>query len=86
LRPDTLFPSPVYKYSQAAGSAALETESRESAKYSELGVVYTFVPIAVEFFGVWGPEASAFVSSWGGGSASFEESLVQPYFWIRGSI
>jgi len=63
--PDTLALSHVYESSLAAGSAASEAESRKSAKYSELSVVHTFVPIAVETFGAWGPEAIAFVSELG---------------------
>jgi len=55
--PDTLALSPVYKSSLAAS----EAETRKSTKYSDLSAAHTFVPIAVETFGAWGPEASAFV-------------------------
>jgi hypothetical protein len=63
--PDTLAPSHISKSSLAAGSAASEAEARKSAKYSLLSVAHTFVPIAVETFGAWGPEASAFVTELG---------------------
>jgi len=63
--PDTLAPSHISKSSQAAGSVASEAEARKSAKYSELSVAYSFVPIAVETFGAWGPEAMAFISELG---------------------
>ena len=41
----------------AAGSAALDAENRKKTKYAELLRNYTFVPFAVETFGVWGPDA-----------------------------
>jgi len=44
---------------------ASEAEGSKSAKYSELSVAYSFVPIAVETFGAWGPEAMAFISEFG---------------------
>ena len=44
---------------------ASEAEARKVAKYSELSVVHTFVPIAVETFGAWGPEAISFITELG---------------------
>jgi len=44
---------------------ASEAEAPKSAKYSELSVAYSFVPIAIETFGAWGPEAMAFISELG---------------------
>jgi len=63
--PDTLAPSHIHKSSLAAGSVALEAEVKKSSKYSVLSVAHTFVPIAVETFGDWGPEAIAFATKLG---------------------
>jgi len=64
-------PSHINKSSLAAGSAASEAEARKSEKYSELSVAHTFVPIAVETFGAWGPEATNFLSELGRRIATF---------------
>jgi len=63
--PDTLAPSHSSQSSLAAGSAALGAEARKRTKYVDLLRNYTFVPFAVETFGVWGPEALAFSSEVG---------------------
>jgi hypothetical protein len=43
----------------------LGAEARKRTKYVDLLRNYTFVPFAVETFGVWGPEALAFSSEVG---------------------
>ena len=62
---DMLAPSHIHKSSLATGSAALETEIRESTKYTALRVAHTFVPVAAETFGAWDPEAILFLSELG---------------------
>jgi len=64
-------PSHINKSSLAAGSAASDAETCKSAKYSELSVAYTFVPVAVETFGAWGPEATSFLTELGRRIATF---------------
>jgi hypothetical protein len=57
--PDTLAPSHVRQSSLAAGSAAVEAETKKRTKYSALTVAHTFVPFAIETLGTWGPDALA---------------------------
>jgi len=57
--PDTLTLSHINKSSIAAGSAASEAEAYKFTKYCELMFAPTFIPVAVETFGVHGPEAQS---------------------------
>jgi hypothetical protein len=63
--PDTLAQSHVLQSSLAAGSAASAAESNKRSKYEQLAVANTFVPIAIETLGAWGPEALAVSSELG---------------------
>ena len=66
--PDTLAPSHLLRSSTAAGSAAVAAEARKLAKYQDLvrSDDYTFVPIAIETLGAWGPSAHALCTEIGG--------------------
>jgi len=63
--PDTFAPSHLQASSEAAGSAATEAEVAKRAKYIGLGAGVTFVPIAVETAGAWGPEGWRLISEVG---------------------
>ena len=66
--PDTLAPSHINRSSTAAGSAAIMAEGRKRSKYSQLASsgLYSFVPIAIETLGAWGPAAIEICSEIGG--------------------
>jgi hypothetical protein len=66
--PDTLAPSHLNRSSAAAGSAAVMAEGRKRAKYSQLANsgLHTFVPIAIETLGAWGPAAQEICAEIGG--------------------
>ena len=70
--PDTLAPSHVQSSSSLAGSAAERAEEMKRAKYSELVASgnYSFMPVAVETLGAWGPSALALCADIGGRLAS----------------
>jgi len=70
-------PSHIHKSSLAAASAASDADTRKSAKYSELSVAYTFVPVAVETFVPWGPEATSLLTELGRRIALSQGSHVQ---------
>ena len=59
--PDTLAPSHVLFSSSNAGSAAERAEAGKRTKYSELvsSGSYSFMPVAIETLGTWGPSALA---------------------------
>jgi len=59
--PDTLAPSHLQLSSSAAGSVAERAEGRKVAKYAELVASgnYSFMPVAIETLGTWGPSALA---------------------------
>jgi len=66
--PDTLAPSHLNRSSSAAGSAAVLAEEKKRDKYSQLvsSGRYTFVPIAIETLGAWGPSAQEICAEIGG--------------------
>ena len=66
--PDTLAPSHLPRSSTAAGSAAVEAESKKQTKYIELSKSgdYAFAPIAIETLGAWGPSALQITDEIGG--------------------
>src|SRR5271163_4918778 len=66
--PDTLAPSHLNRSSTAAGSAAATAEMRKQTKYSELARSgdYSFVPIAIETLGAWGPSSTEICAEIGG--------------------
>ena len=66
--PDTLAPSHLNQSSLATGSAASAAESRKRSKYADLSTSgnYTFMPIAIETLGVWGPCAQEICADIGG--------------------
>jgi len=63
--PDTLAPSHLSKSCIAAGLVASGAESHKVTKYAALSPANTFVPVAVETFGSWGPQAMALVAELG---------------------
>jgi len=66
--PDTLALSHVHLSSLNAGAAAERAEDRKRAKCSRLEPPgsYSFVPVAIETLGTWGPSAQALCSDIGG--------------------
>ena len=66
--PDPLAPSNVNLSSVAAGSAAERAETRKGTKYADLvsSGDYSFVPIAIETLGAWGPSAAVICTEIGG--------------------
>ena len=63
--PDTLAPSYSSLATREAGAVAEEAERRKKAKYSHLERSHCFIPVAVETFGVFGPEARYLVKDLG---------------------
>jgi len=65
---DTLAPSHLNQFSLVTGSAASAAESRKRCNYADLSTSenYTFVPIAIETLGVWGPCAQEICADIGG--------------------
>jgi len=59
--PDTLVLSLINKSSIACGSAASEAEAHKFTKYSKHMFAHTFIPVAVDTFGVHGPEAQSLI-------------------------
>lgn len=59
--PDTLAPSYRTFACSRAGSVATMAEERKETKYVGLGSSHSFVPVAVETFGVIGPKSMAFL-------------------------
>ena len=59
--PDTLAPSHLQLSSSTAGSVAQKAEGKKRVKYVELVASgnFSFIPVAVETLGVWGPSAHA---------------------------
>ena len=47
------------------GSAATAAETRKKNKYESLSRQYTFVPVAIESHGAWGPSAFSLVTQLG---------------------
>lgn len=58
---DTVAASHLAESSKSAGSAAVSGEKLKQKKYQNLGNNYLFHPVAVETFGVYGPESLLFV-------------------------
>ena len=53
---DTTAMSHLTSTAARAGAAALSAESMKESKYKNLNNQYTFLPVAVETFGAWGPQ------------------------------
>ncbi|XP_074026320.1 uncharacterized protein [Leptinotarsa decemlineata] len=62
---DTVAASHLAESSKSAGTAALSGEKLKRKKYQNLGNNYLFHPVAVETFGVYGPESLLFVHELG---------------------
>jgi hypothetical protein len=79
---DTLAASHVGRTSVTAGAAAAAGEQRKHTKYAHLQPTFTFLPIAVETMGTWGPEARLlpFFASWVGGFGRRRASRALPRF------
>ncbi|KAI5638219.1 hypothetical protein NE865_09165 [Phthorimaea operculella] len=63
---DTLAPSHLGATSMRAGAAATAAEVLKIRKYSSLGEVFMFVPLAFETMGPWGPLAKDFIKDLSG--------------------
>ena len=63
--PDTLAPSHVQATAASAGAAASSSEALKSAKYADLAITHTFIPLAFEALGLWGEHAQHFVTELG---------------------
>jgi hypothetical protein len=63
--PDTLAPSHVNVSAQKAGSAATQAEVSKTAKYAEIALTHTFVPLAFETLGTWGQQCKDFICELG---------------------
>ena len=62
--PDTFAPSYSSNATSEAGFVAASAEERE-AKYSSLGALHCFTPVAIETSGVFGPKSLLFVHELG---------------------
>ena len=63
--PDTLAPSHLNHAVIAPGTVAADAERHKQTKYAALSTTYNFVPVAIETFGAFGDEASAFIQDVG---------------------
>ena len=63
--PDTLASSHVGNTGRTAGSAATAAEAVKERKYSNLIQNFAFMPIAIETFGTYGPQARRFIQELG---------------------
>ena len=63
--PDTFAPSYSSNATSEAGLVAASAEERKEAKYSNLGALHCFTPVAIETSGVFGPKSLLFVCELG---------------------
>ena len=63
--PDTLAPSYRSVAVSNTGAVAALAEPKKASKYSTLPSSYSFVPVAIESFGVLGPQSRSFIKSLG---------------------
>ena len=63
--PDTFAPSYLASAASEAGNVAAAAESRKKNKYSNLDRSYSFVPVAIETTGVFGPDTTSFLKELG---------------------
>ena len=63
--PDTFAPSYLAIAATEAGNVAAAAESRKKNKYSNLDRSYSFVPVAIETTGVFGPDTTSFLNELG---------------------
>ena len=62
---DTLANTYLKDTSKSPGAAAEKAEKVKFKKYEDIRKDYYMVPIAVETFGAWGPEAASLIKSIG---------------------
>ena len=63
--PDTFAPSYSSNATSEARLVAASAEERKEAKYSNLGALHCFTPVAIETSGVFGPKSLLFVRELG---------------------
>ena len=63
--PDSFAPSYLASATSAAGAVAALAEDRKRAKYSYLDSSHTFIPLAIETSGAFGPSALSFFKKLG---------------------
>ena len=63
--PDTFAPSYCLSATSEAGAVAAGAETRKRAKYFCLEPIYTFIPVAIESSGVFGPQTLEFLKELG---------------------
>ena len=63
--PDTFAPSYLPQATSGAGAVAAAAEERKKEKYAHLDQCHSFVPVAIETAGVFGPETLDFVKELG---------------------
>ena len=85
--PDTVAPSYSSLATREAGMVAEEEKRQKKAKYSHLERLYCYIPVAVETFGVFSPEAHSLVNDLGRRIAHATlEPLSTHYFQQRISV
>ena len=62
---DTLAPSHVMDSASRASSAATKAESHKIQKYMDIAQTHTFIPLAFETLGSWGPQCEDFARELG---------------------
>ncbi len=63
--PDTFAPLYLPSAASGAGAVAAAVEERKKRKYSHLNQCHSFVPVAIETTGVFGPETMEFLRELG---------------------
>ena len=79
--PDTFTPSYTISATSEAGLVAAGAEERKEAKYTSLGSLHCFTPLAIETTGVLGPKSMTFVKSstaWKCGLSDGHNGLADP--------
>jgi len=62
---DTIAPSHIVDSALRACTAATKAEAQKSQKYASIALTHTFIPLAFETLGSWGPQSEEFVRNLG---------------------
>ncbi len=84
--PDTFAPSYTLSATSEAGLVAAGAEERKEAKYTSLGSLHCFTPLAIETTGVLGPKSMTFVKELGGRVARVTGDQKSYYYLLQYSV
>ncbi len=81
--PDTFAKSYTLSATSEAGLVAAGAEERKEAKYTSLGSLHCFTPLAIETTGVLGPKSMTFVKELGGRVARVTGDQKSSYYLLQ---